>query len=45
MNLCSSAVNTQRLFPSQKSWWEMFVLKLSGIQILFLNTGGDLTLL
>ena len=35
MNLCSSAVDSQWLLCSQKSWCEMFVLKLSGIQRLF----------
>ena len=33
MNLCPHAVNSQRLFCSQKSWVEMLVLKLSGIHI------------
>ena len=32
LNLCSSTVDSQRLLCSQKSWCEMFVLKLSGIQ-------------
>ena len=36
MNFCSSAVNSQRLLFSQIVWCEIFVLKLSGIQMILI---------
>ena len=34
LNMCSSAVHSQRLLCNSKSWCEMFVLKFSCIQTL-----------
>ena len=36
LNLCSHAVNSQRLLCSQKAWCETFVLKLSGYTNIFI---------
>ena len=38
LNLCSRAVNSQRLIYSQKIWCEMLVLNLSGVKNILLET-------